>query len=70
MYSKFIKMILPLPCFFTIALPSEKEPAVFPVQAPPQSVLCPICFGKTHRHESAIRRLRHGFAWHIGTTLN
>ncbi|PHE28505.1 hypothetical protein COF51_28370 [Bacillus pseudomycoides] len=26
-----------------------------------------MCFRKTHRHESTIRRFRHGLAWHIGT---
>jgi transposase len=67
LYNQFIKSILPLPSFFTISMPSDEEPAVFPVQAAPQCILCPICFGKTYRHDKTLRRFRHSYAWHIGT---
>lgn len=67
MYNQFIKSILSLPSFFDISMPSDEEPSVFPIQAAPQCILCPICFGKTHRHDKKLRRFRHSYAWHIGT---
>lgn len=66
MCSKFIKLILPLPSFFEIALPSEEEPNIFHVDIAPQSIACPNCQGRTVCHDRALRRFRHGFAWHIG----
>jgi len=33
LYTKFIKLILPLPFFFEIDLPSDEEPNIFPVKA-------------------------------------
>jgi transposase len=67
LYPKFIKSLIPLPSFFMISMPSDEEPAVFPVQAPPQCILCPVCCRKTYRHDKTLRRFRHGYAWHIGT---
>jgi transposase len=67
LFPKFIKSILPLPSFFIISAPFDEEPAVFPVQAVPQCILCPLCQGKTYRHDKTLRRFRHGYAWHIGT---
>ncbi len=64
--SKFIKLILPLPCFFEIALPSDEEPNVFRATAAPQTIACPICAGATVCHDRVLRRFRHGYAWHIG----
>lgn len=66
MCHQFIKSILPLPSFFTISLPSEEEPNVFPVEITSQAILCPICHKSTTRHFQKIRRFRHGYAWHIG----
>jgi len=66
LYSQFIKLILPLPSFFTISLPTDVEPNVFPVEVSPQTIPCPICQGTTIRHDQARRRFRHGYAWHIG----
>ena len=66
MYSKFIKLILPLPSFFEIDLPSNEEPNVFPVTATPQEIACPICAGTTVCHDRTLRRFRHGYAWRIG----
>lgn len=66
MYSKFIKLILPLPSFFEIALPSEEKPNTFRATATPQTIACPICAGATVFHDRSLRRFRHGYAWHIG----
>ena len=66
MYSKFIKLILPLPSFFEIALPSDEEPNVFHATVVPQTISCPICEGNTVCHDRSLRRFRHGYAWHIG----
>ncbi|MEK4177895.1 ISL3 family transposase [Aeribacillus sp. FSL K6-2848] len=66
MYSKFIKLILPLPSFFDITLPTEEEPNVFRATAAPQTITCPICAGATVCHDRSLRRFRHGYAWHIG----
>lgn len=66
MYSKFIKLILPLPSFFDISHPSEAEPQVFRATAAPQRIACPICTGVTVCHDRSLRRFRHGYAWHIG----
>ena len=66
MYSKFIKLILPLPPIFEIALPSDEEPNVFPVTVARQKIACPICVGATVCHGRTLRRFRHGYAWHIG----
>lgn len=66
MYSKFIKLILPLPSFFDIALPSDVEPNVFHATAAPQTIACPICAGATVCHDRSLRRFRHGYAWRIG----
>ena len=66
MYAKFIKLILPLPSFFEIALPSDEEPNIFPVKITPQIITCPICQGATVCHDRSLRRFRHGYAWHIG----
>lgn len=66
MCHQFIKSILPLPSFFTISLPSEEEPNVFPVEAVVRTISCPICQGDTIRHHQKVRRFRHGYAWHIG----
>ena len=65
MYSKFIKMLLPLPSFFEVSFPSDDEPNVFPVTVGAYSVSCPICQGKTIRHAQTLRRFRHGYAWHL-----
>ncbi|WP_353957864.1 transposase [Lysinibacillus sp. G4S2] len=32
----------------------------------PQSIACPNCQGRTVCHDRALRRFRHGYAWHIG----
>ncbi|MGY3190607.1 ISL3 family transposase [Lysinibacillus sp. TE18511] len=66
MYSKFIKMLLPLPSFFEVSFPSDEEPNVFPVTVGAYSVPCPLCQGKTIRHAQTLRRFRHGYAWHLG----
>lgn len=66
MCSKFIKLILPLPSFFEIALPSEEEPHLFRATAAPQTIACLICAGATVCHDRSLRRFRHGYAWHIG----
>lgn len=66
MYSKFIKLILPLPPFFEITLPSDEEPNVFRMTVAPQTISCPICQGATVCHDRSLRRFRHGYAWHIG----
>ncbi|WP_028411116.1 hypothetical protein [Bacillus sp. 123MFChir2] len=66
MYSKFIKMLLPLPSFFEVSLPSDKEPNVFPVTVGAYSVPCPICQGKTIGHAQTLRRFRHSYGWHLG----
>lgn len=66
MYAKFIKMMLPLPSFFEIALSSDEEPNVFPITAAPQEIACQICAGATVCHDRSLRRFRHGYAWHIG----
>ena len=66
LYAKFIKLMLPLPSFFEIDLPSEEEPNVFPVKIAPQTIPCPICQGATVCHDRSRRRFRHGYAWHIG----
>ncbi|HWL12948.1 MAG TPA: helix-turn-helix domain-containing protein, partial [Ureibacillus sp.] len=66
MYNKFIKLILPLPSFFTISLPTDDEPNIFPVEVCTQTITCPICQGHTVRHDQSRRRFRHGYAWHIG----
>lgn len=66
MYSKFIKLILPLPSFFDLALPSDEEPNVFRATVVPQPIACPICSGATVCHDRSLRRFRHGYAWHIG----
>ena len=66
MYSKFIKMMLPLPSFFDISHPSEAESHVFRATAAPQTIACPICAGATVCHGRSLRRFRHGYAWHIG----
>lgn len=66
MCNKFIKLILPLPSFFTISLPTDFEPNVFPVDVSPQTITCPICQGLTVRHDQTRRRFRHGYAWRIG----
>ena len=66
MYNQFIKLILPLPSFFTISLPTDDEPNIFPVKVCPQTIICPICQGHTVRHDQIRRRFRHGYAWHIG----
>ncbi|WP_230504133.1 hypothetical protein [Sutcliffiella rhizosphaerae] len=58
-------MILPLPSIFTISLPNE-GPNVFPVKVDSQTILCPICQGKTIRHEQSRRLFRHEYAWNIG----
>ncbi|WP_230504637.1 transposase family protein [Sutcliffiella rhizosphaerae] len=59
-------MILPLSAIFTISFPKEDEPNVFPVKVDLQTILCPICQGKTIRHNQSRRRFRHGYAWNIG----
>jgi len=46
--SKFIKLILPLPSFFKIALPSEEEPNIFHVDIAPQSITCPNVLDRFH----------------------
>lgn len=66
MYNQFIKLILPLPSFFQVSLPSDEEPNVFPVTVEPQSICCPICHADTVCHDRSLRRFRHGYAWHIG----
>ena len=66
MYNQFIKLILPLPSFSKVSLPSDKEPNVLPVELISQAVLCPICEGETVCHEKKLRRFRHGYAWYIG----
>lgn len=66
MYTQFIKLNLPLPSFFTISLPTEEEPNVFPVEVCPQTIMCPICQGHTVRHDQTKHRFRHGYAWNIG----
>ncbi|AQQ52172.1 hypothetical protein B0X71_18895 (plasmid) [Planococcus lenghuensis] len=67
MCTQFIKSLIPLPAFFTVSPPSDEAPAVFPVDPPAHCIRCPICGGRTHRHDRKIRRFRHGYAWHIGT---
>ena len=66
MYAKFIKLMLLLPSFFEIALPSDEEPNVFRATVVPQTISCPICEGTTVCHDRTLRRFRHGYAWHIG----
>lgn len=63
---QFIKQLLPLPSFFTLSMPSEEEPAVFPATVGPYEAPCPVCEGKTVRHAQTLRRFRHGYAWHVG----
>ena len=66
MYTKFIKLMLPLPSFFEIDLSSEDKPNTFRATATPQTIACPICAGATVCHDRSLRRFRHGYAWHIG----
>ena len=65
MHAKFIKMILPLPSFFEIDLPSDEEPTIFPVKIMPQTITCPIFQGASVCHDRSLRRFHHGYAWHI-----
>lgn len=66
MYLKFIKLMLPLPSFFEISMPSDEEPTVFPVIVGTYVAPCPICQSETVRHAQTFRRFRHGYAWHLG----